>query len=80
MFHFNIKLKSTKIINFREKIPDLYNLANINYQATYVRISRDILLKVAGKYNATSYWTERLKIQKDMKDTLNKELIPAFAT
>jgi len=64
----------------KNKIPDLYNLANINYQGTYVRIARDSILKVAGKYNATSYWTERLKIQLDMKSSLNNELSAAFAT
>jgi regulator of protease activity HflC (stomatin/prohibitin superfamily) len=64
----------------KEKIPDLYNLANINYQGTYIRIARDTILKIAGKYNATSYWTERLKIQLDMKDNLSKELQSAFAS
>jgi len=64
----------------KNKIPQLYNLTNINYQGTYVRISRDIILKVAGKYNATSYWTERLKIQEDLKQSLNAALISAFAT
>jgi regulator of protease activity HflC (stomatin/prohibitin superfamily) len=45
-----------------------------------VRIARDTILKIAGKYNATSYWTERIKIQLDMKNNLNKELLSAFAT
>lgn len=64
----------------KQKIPDLYNLANVNYQGTYIRIARDTILKIAGRYNATSYWSERLKIQIDMKNNLSKELESAFAS
>jgi len=64
----------------KNKINSLYNLANINYQGTYARIARDVILKVAGKYNATSYWTERLKIAVDMNNTLNSELTNAYAS
>lgn len=64
----------------KKQIPKLYNLANINYHGTYVRIARDIILKVGGRYNATSYWQERLKISDDLKETLNKELTNAYAT
>jgi len=55
-------------------------LANTNYHGTYLRISRDILLKIAGNYNATSYWTDRQTIADNMKDALNLELIKAYAT
>lgn len=80
MFRFNTKFLSIIIkFKFRDQIPELYNLANTNYQGTYIRIARDTILKIAGKYNATSYWTERLKIQLDMKDNLSVELKSAFA-
>jgi len=52
----------------------------VNYQGTLVRISRDIILKVGGMYNATNYWTDRGKIGDYMKETLNKELMKAYTT
>ena len=55
-------------------------MANVNYQSTFVRISRDVILKVASDYNATSYWRERLSIGEHMKKALDKELQSAFAT
>ena len=63
----------------KEKIPNLYNLANINFHSTFVRISRDIILKVGGLFNATSYWTERDKISKTMLIEMDKELNKAYA-
>lgn len=55
-------------------------MANIGYQGTLVRIARDTILKVSGMYNATNYWTDRIKIGDYMKETLSKELQRAFAT
>lgn len=55
-------------------------MANINYQGTYARISRDILLKVAGNYNATNYWTDRQTIGDKMKIALDQELSKAYAS
>jgi regulator of protease activity HflC (stomatin/prohibitin superfamily) len=63
----------------KEKIPNLYNLANTNYFGTYVRISRDIILKIAGQFNATSYWIERKAIGEKMRVALDKELQKAYA-
>ena len=61
-------------------IPALYNLANTEYQKTFVRISNGVILKVTSMYNATSYWTERLKIGEHMKKAIDTELRSAFAT
>jgi regulator of protease activity HflC (stomatin/prohibitin superfamily) len=55
-------------------------LANINYQGTIVRISRDIILKVGGEFNATNYWTDREKIGDFMRIALNTELQKAFSS
>jgi len=63
----------------KTQIPNLYNLANINYHSTYVRISRDVILKVAGQYNATNYWTDRGSIGDKMKEALDVELQKAYA-
>jgi regulator of protease activity HflC (stomatin/prohibitin superfamily) len=63
----------------KNNITALYNLANTNYFGTYVRISRDIILKVAGQFNATSYWTERKKIGETMLTALDNELHKAYA-
>ena len=62
----------------KNKIPDLYNLANINFHSTYVRISRDVILKVGGMFNATDYWMNRVKIAEIMKQTMDNELLKAF--
>ena len=62
----------------KEKIPDLYNLANIYFHSTYVRISRDVILKVGGMFNATDYWMNRVKIAEIMKQTMDNELVKAF--
>lgn len=64
----------------KNQIPKLYNLANIHYQGTIVRISRDIILKVGGQFNATNYWTDREKIGDYMKDALNNELQKAYTS
>ena len=62
----------------KEKISDLYNLANVNFHSTYVRISRDVILKVGGMFNATDYWMNRIKIAEIMKLNMDKELFKAF--
>ena len=62
----------------KEKITDLYNLANVNFHSTYVRISRDVILKVGGMFNATDYWMNRIKIAEIMKLNMDKELFKAF--
>ncbi len=60
-------------------IPQLYNLANINYHSTFVRISRDVILKIGSMYNATVYWANRGLIGDKMKEALDLELQKAFA-
>ena len=52
----------------------------MNYAGTITRISRDIILKVAGMYNASNYWTDRARIGDAMRDQLNIELQKAFAS
>jgi hypothetical protein len=64
----------------KKDIPKLYDLANINYQGTIVRISRDVILKVGGRFNATNYWTDRQKIGDFMKESLNTELQKAYSS
>lgn len=62
-----------------EDIPKLYNLANVNFHSTFVRISRDVILKVGGMYNATNYWTDRVKIGEVMRHEMDNELKKAYA-
>ena len=62
----------------KEKITDLYNLANINFHSTYARISRDVILKVGGMFNATDYWMNRIQIAEIMKINMDKELLKAY--
>jgi hypothetical protein len=62
----------------KTEIHKLYNLANVNYHGTFVRISRDVILKIASMYNATNYWTDRQKIGEHMKNALDEELKKAY--
>lgn len=64
----------------KDKIPYLYNLANINFNMMFERISRDVILKVGGMFNANDYWKNRNKISEKMLHELNKELNKAYAT
>jgi hypothetical protein len=63
----------------KEKLSNLYNLATVLYHETYVRISRDIILKIAGSYEATDYWLNRRAIGEKMKTALDESLSTAFA-
>jgi len=63
----------------KKTIPQLYNLTNVNYAGTLNRISRDVILKVGGQFNATNYWTDRKQIGDFMKIQLNNELKKTFA-
>lgn len=62
-----------------DELPDLYAMNNIDYEPTFVRIARDILLQVAGTYVASKYWTERTEIGDNMKKQLDNELKRAHA-
>lgn len=43
-------------------------------------MARDVIMKVAGNFNANHYWTERKMIGQKMKEILNQELQTAFTT
>lgn len=64
----------------KEELPELYTLANIDYEATFVRIARDTILQVAGNFVAPKYWEERTIIGDEMKKQLDIELRKAHAT
>jgi hypothetical protein len=40
----------------KEKLGDLYDLANVEYETTFKRIARDVILQQAGDYKAGDYW------------------------
>jgi len=62
------------------ELSDLYSLANVDYEATFVRIARDTILQVAGIFKAPKYWEERQLIGEEMKRQLDIELRKAHAT
>lgn len=51
----------------------LYQKLNINYHTTFVRISRDAILKIAGSYVAYDYWERRGEIGNLMLQSLRDE-------
>ena len=52
---------------------------NLEYEQTFVRIARDIILQTAGDYEAPEYWVGRKEIAIKMRKELNKELFKAHA-
>jgi len=59
----------------KEKLKNLYTMNNIYYEATFVRISRDIILQEAGKFQAPQFWTNRSSIGDNMRLTLDNALM-----
>ena len=52
---------------------------NLDYENTFIRIARDIILQKAGQYEAPAYWLNRAKIAESMKEELDKDLRKAHA-
>lgn len=55
----------------KDGIPALYDLSNLQYEQTFVRIARDILLQEAGNYQAPEYWAKRAIIGNRMQVLLD---------
>lgn len=64
----------------KEQIPELYDLSNVLFEQTFIRIARDTILQEAGNYEAPQYWQNRTGIGLTMKLLLNKSLKDAYAT
>jgi len=62
-----------------EKLVQLYEFSNINYEQTFSRIARDTILQEAGSYEAPQYWGNRTQIGLNMMNLLDEELQKAFA-
>ena len=56
-------MKIVLIFNFefeiRDQIPNLYYMSNRDYETTFIRIARDVILQSAGKYEAPTYWVNK---------------------
>jgi len=63
----------------KDEVAELYKLANIYYEALYLKVARDILLKAAAKFNANQYWLERPQVGEEMLDLVNKGLRSSHA-
>lgn len=46
----------------REEIKELYKIAKLDYAALYQRLARNIILKVAGDFEAHDWWLKRNEI------------------
>ena len=55
----------------KDEIPQLYKIANTEYEQSFQRIARNILLQIGSNYDAPQYWTMREKIANDMQNQLN---------
>lgn len=64
----------------RDQLPELYKLANIYYEALFMKVARDVLLKAAAEYNAQEYWEERPKVGAEMFRRVNAALETIHAT
>jgi hypothetical protein len=63
----------------RDELGELYRMANLQYEQTFIRIARDTILQEAGNYEAPSYWKERSAIGAKMHEILDGELKDAHA-
>ncbi|CAG9331871.1 unnamed protein product [Blepharisma stoltei] len=63
----------------RNKIPKLYEISNVNFEQTFIRIARDTILQEAGNHQAPEYWTNRTQIGNTMREILDVELQHAYA-
>lgn len=63
----------------KEGIPALYDLSNLQYEQTFVRIARDIILQEAGSYQAPEYWRKRIVIGNRMMELLDTAFQQAHA-
>jgi len=63
----------------KEGIPALYDLSNLQYEQTFVRIARDIILQEAGSYQAPQYWGKRILIGNRMMELLDVAFQQAHA-
>jgi hypothetical protein len=62
----------------QDKLSQLYSFTNTNYEQTFVRIARDIILQEAGNHEAPEYWMHRSEIGEQMRIMLNEELNKAY--
>lgn len=63
----------------QSQLSQLYSLTNVNYEQTFIRIARDVVLQEAGNHEAPQYWMHRGEIGEKMRTVLNEELSKAFA-
>merc|ERR1711971_635984 len=63
----------------KPKLHELYLEFNDQFGITFDRIARERILRIAGKYEAPSYWFERKKIGTDMLHQVNDEFTKVFA-
>lgn len=64
----------------KDRLGDLYKLANLQYEPLFVRTAKEVLLRAAADYEASEYWQEREKIGIEMQDLLQKRLLSVYAT
>jgi hypothetical protein len=63
----------------KENLTSLYELANTDYQETFNKIARDIIIKIASDYTVNEYRNDRKTIGDRMMIELNKELQSVYA-
>ena len=54
-------------------------MALLEYESTFIKIARDVILQEAGQYNASDYWLQRQGIGEEMLYALNNSLAKAHA-
>lgn len=67
--HFSFQYKLVK-----DDIPELYRELLLNYERTFRKIARELVLKIAGTYNAEDYWKKRTAIGESMRTSLEVSL------
>ncbi len=67
--HFSFQYKLV-----RDAIPELYRELLLNYERTFRKIARELVLKTAGSFNAEDYWKKRTEIGERMRTNLEVSL------
>jgi len=64
----------------RDELRALYKQVQTNYEALFMKLARDILLKVAADFSAHDYWEKRTIIGQQMFNRVKSTLEESYAT
>ena len=64
----------------KDEIPDLYRLAEEDYESLFISIASNTVLLKAGDFPAPAYWHNRTIVGQELQSAVNKDLRMAFSS